>query len=211
MRLKVGVQSLALFLNSKHAPLEAVARPTRLTKARRIQAPFLLQDHFRSYQVHQPEPCFGRFIDDDDEPVVGDENNLSDLHISLERHFFRQSEKIDAEESDKMSESKRRGPRDTSAKPKSLQDSLGGLAFPDDDCTETPMIKCFYVHVGFVRLDDNDALTFGEDVALGFDPGDDLSLGHNGAESRHKDLPDLGLDDEGAVAGTGRAFRITTA
>ncbi|KAM1576206.1 hypothetical protein COP2_033528 [Malus domestica] len=85
MRLKVGGQSLALFLSSKHAPPEAVARSTRLTKASRIQALFSLQDHFRSYQVHQPEPCFGLFIDDDDEPAVGDENNLSDLHISLER------------------------------------------------------------------------------------------------------------------------------
>ncbi|KAM1262162.1 hypothetical protein ACFX2I_027363 [Malus domestica] len=85
MRLKIGGQSLAFFLSSKHAPPEAVARPTRLTKARRIQALFSLQYHFRSYQVHQPEPYFGRFIDDDDEPAVSDENNLSDLHISLER------------------------------------------------------------------------------------------------------------------------------
>ncbi|KAM1813965.1 hypothetical protein ACFX15_026863 [Malus domestica] len=85
IRLKIGGQSLAFFLSSKHAPPEAVARPTRLTKARRIQALFSLQYHFRSYQVHQPEPYFGRFIDDDDEPAVSDENNLSDLHISLER------------------------------------------------------------------------------------------------------------------------------
>ncbi|KAM1607882.1 hypothetical protein ACFXTH_028598 [Malus domestica] len=86
-----------------------------------------------------------------------------------------------------MSKSERRGPRDASAKPKSLQLTLGGLAFPDD----------------------NDALAFGEDVALRFDLGDDLSLGHSGAESRHEDLPDLGLDGKGAAAGTGRVFRIT--
>ena len=36
-----------------------------------------------------------------------------------------------------------------------------------------------------LRADDDDALAFG------FDPGNDLALGHGGAESRHEDLPDL--------------------
>ena len=39
--------------------------------------------------------------------------------------------------------------------------------------------------------DDDDAFAFGELIAFGFDPGNDLALGHGGAESRHEDLPDL--------------------
>ena len=39
-------------------------------------------------------------------------------------------------------------------------------------------------------------LIFRENVAFRFNPIDDLALGHGGAESRHKDLSDLGFDSE---------------
>jgi len=66
------------------------------------------------------------------------------------------------------------------------------------------------VHAGLVGLDDDDGVTLGEAVALGGGPGDDLALGHGGAERRHEDLPDLGLDPASA-AGRGRRRRARAA
>uniref|UniRef100_A0A2N9GGN3 Uncharacterized protein n=1 Tax=Fagus sylvatica TaxID=28930 RepID=A0A2N9GGN3_FAGSY len=65
------------------------------------------------------------------------------------------------------------------------------LALGDDNGGEDSIVKGLDVHVGFIGLDDDDALAFGELIAFGFDPGNDLALGHGGAESRHEDLPDL--------------------
>jgi hypothetical protein len=50
-----------------------------------------------------------------------------------------------------------------------------------------------------LRADDDDALAFGELIAFGFDPGNDLALGHGGAESRHEDLPNLQSNRRGCL------------
>jgi hypothetical protein len=45
-----------------------------------------------------------------------------------------------------------------------------------------------------LRADDDD-----DAFAFGFDPGNDLALGHGGAESRHEDLPDLRSNRRGCL------------
>jgi len=83
--------------------------------------------------------------------------------------------------------------------------------FLDDDGGEVAVIECLDVHVGLVRLNDNDAVALGELIALGFGPGDDFALRHSGAECRHENLPDLSPNDQGrrrsAVGNGGAAER----
>uniref|UniRef100_A0A2N9EDX8 Uncharacterized protein n=1 Tax=Fagus sylvatica TaxID=28930 RepID=A0A2N9EDX8_FAGSY len=50
-----------------------------------------------------------------------------------------------------------------------------------------------------VELRADDALAFGELIAFGFDPRNDLALGHGGAESRHEDIPDLRSNRRGCL------------
>jgi hypothetical protein len=47
--------------------------------------------------------------------------------------------------------------------------------------------------------EDDDAFAFGELIAFGFDPRNDLALGHGGVESRHEDLPDLQSNRRGCL------------
>uniref|UniRef100_A0A2N9JB35 Uncharacterized protein n=1 Tax=Fagus sylvatica TaxID=28930 RepID=A0A2N9JB35_FAGSY len=49
------------------------------------------------------------------------------------------------------------------------------------------------VELRAAAADDDGALAFG------FDPGNDLALGHGGAESRHEDLPDLRSNRRGCL------------
>ena len=85
-----------------------------------------------------------------------------------------------------------------------------GLAGGDEDGGEEAVVEGLDVHVGLVGLDDDDGVALGESVSLGGGPGDDLALGHGGAERRHEDLPDLGLDTASA-AGRGRPRRARAA
>ena len=75
---------------------------------------------------------------------------------------------------------------------------------------EEAVVEGLDVHVSLVGLDDDDGVALGEAVALGGGPGDDLALGHGGAERRHEDLPDLGLDPA-LAAGRGRRRRARAA
>jgi len=72
----------------------------------------------------------------------------------------------------------------------------GGFAVSDNDGGEYTVVEGLDVHVGLVGFDDDDAVTLGELVALGFDPGDDFAFGHGGTEGGHEDFADLGLDGE---------------
>ncbi|CAJ1932337.1 unnamed protein product [Sphenostylis stenocarpa] len=79
----------------------------------------------------------------------------------------------------------------------------GGLALSDDNGSEDAVVECLDVNVGLVGLNDNDAVAFGEDIALGLDQRDDFALRHSGAEGGHEDLPDLEIHQEGRTPSTG--------
>ena len=70
-------------------------------------------------------------------------------------------------------------------------------ALLDDDDGEISIIEGLDFHVSLVRLDDDDALSLGELVALGLHLRHDFSLGHHRAQCWHEDLVDLGLNLQG--------------
>nr|GMD26702.1 hypothetical protein Iba_chr08dCG6780 [Ipomoea batatas] len=74
------------------------------------------------------------------------------------------------------------------------------LAVVNNNSRQNAIIKGLHIHIRFIRLNHHNRLAFGEHIALGLHPRDDLALGHGGAKRRHEDLADLRLNSGEAAA-----------
>jgi len=101
----------------------------------------------------------------------------------------------------------------TSASVSARRPTGADWALGDDNGCGDAVVECLDVHVGLVGLNDDEAVAFGEDIALGVDPQDDFTFRHGGAEGGHEDLPnprfhrqegrrrEATVDEKGSVVG----------